>query len=87
MPKQQSKVVDEEMSEASLLEYFASVPDPRVARSQLYPLASVLALSLCAVICGANSFVGIACFATVPASVTASTSFDRGRSEAGCTRL
>lgn len=62
MPKRQSTVVDEEMSAASLLEYFASVPDPRVVRSQLHPLASVLALSLCAVICGANSFVGIACF-------------------------
>ena len=62
MPKRKSAVVDEEMSAASLLEYFASVPDPRVERSQLHPLASVLALSLCAVICGANSFVGIACF-------------------------
>ncbi len=62
MPKRNSTVVDEEMSQASLLEYFASVPDPRVARSQLHPLASVLVLSLCAVICGANSFVGIASF-------------------------
>jgi hypothetical protein len=62
MPERQSKVVDEDMSMASLLEYFACVPDPRVARSQLHPLASVLVLSLCAVICGANSFVGIACF-------------------------
>jgi len=62
MTKRKSQVVDEDMTTASILEYFASVPDPRVARSQLHPLTSVLVLSLCAVLCGANSFVGIACF-------------------------
>jgi predicted transposase YbfD/YdcC len=55
-------VIDEDMAPASLLEYFASVQDPRVERSQLHPLASVLALSLCAVICGADSFLGIEYF-------------------------
>jgi predicted transposase YbfD/YdcC len=62
MIKRKSSVVDEDMSTASIVEYFASVPDRRIARSQLHPLTSVLVLSLCAVICGANSFVGIACF-------------------------
>lgn len=47
------------MATASILEYFASVPDPRLKRSQLHPLSSVLVLSLCAVICGADSFVAI----------------------------
>lgn len=46
------------MATASIVEYFASVPDPRLERSQLHPLASVLVLSLCAVVCGADSFVG-----------------------------
>jgi predicted transposase YbfD/YdcC len=47
------------MATASILEYFASVADPRVERSQLHPLASVLVLALCAVVCGADSFVAI----------------------------
>lgn len=50
---------DEEMTTASILEYFANVPDPRIERSQRHPLASVLTLSLCAVVCGADSFVSI----------------------------
>lgn len=62
MTKRKSKVADEDMATASILEYFASVPDPRVERSQLHPLGSVLVLALCAVICGANSFVGIEWF-------------------------
>ncbi|MBI4952171.1 MAG: ISAs1 family transposase [Myxococcales bacterium] len=47
------------MTPAALLQYFAGVPDPRIERSRLHPLASVLILSLCAVICGADSFVAI----------------------------
>lgn len=62
MTKRKPPVVDEDMETASLLEYFARVPDPRVERSQLHPLASILALSVCAVISGANSFVGIEAF-------------------------
>lgn len=62
MTKRKASVADEDMSTASILEYFAGVPDPRVERSQLHPLASVLVLSLCAVICGANSFVSIEYF-------------------------
>lgn len=59
MSKRKPSPVDEEMATASILEYFASVPDPRIARSKLHPLASVLVLSLCAVVCGADSFVAI----------------------------
>jgi len=62
MTKKKAIVIDEDMTTASILEYFASVPDPRVERSRLHPLASVLVLSLCAVICGANSFVDIEYF-------------------------
>ena len=49
----------EELTTASILEYFAGVPDPRVDRTRLHPLASILVLSLCAVVCGADSFVAI----------------------------
>lgn len=62
MTKKKVTPIDEDMTTASLLEYFAQVPDPRVERSQLHPLSSVLVLALCAVICGANSFVGIEYF-------------------------
>jgi predicted transposase YbfD/YdcC len=50
---------DEEMTTASILEYFASVPDPRIQRSQRHQLTSVLVLSLCAIVSGADSFVAI----------------------------
>lgn len=63
MTKRKPKVADEGMATASILEYFASVPDPRVERSQLHPLTSILVVVLCAVICGANSFIGIEYFA------------------------
>jgi predicted transposase YbfD/YdcC len=62
MTKRKPPMVDEDMQTVSLVEYFANVPDPRVERSQLHPLESILALSVCAVICGANSFVGIELF-------------------------
>ena len=44
---------------ASIVDYFAAVVDPRVERTRHHPLASMLVLSLCAVLCGADSFVGI----------------------------
>lgn len=65
MTKKKPPVVDEDMARAALVEYFARVKDPRVERSQLHPLESVLVLPLCAVICGANSFMAIEHFGTV----------------------
>jgi predicted transposase YbfD/YdcC len=59
MGRKKSSPADVEMPTASIVEYFASVPDPRIQRSQRHPLASVLVLSLCAVVCGADSFVAI----------------------------
>ena len=59
MSRKKSSATDEDMTTASLLEYFASVADPRIERSRLHPLTSVLVLSLCAVVCGADSFVAI----------------------------
>lgn len=54
---------DSEMSPGALMAYFAKVPDPRIARSRLHPLSSILIMSLCGVVCGAESFVGIEEFA------------------------
>ena len=47
------------MTTASIVEYFAEIPDPRIDRARLHPLTSILVLSLVAVICGADSFVAI----------------------------
>lgn len=44
---------------ASFLEILAELPDPRIARTRLYELPSILFLCLCAVICGANDLVTI----------------------------
>lgn len=41
----------------SVLEYLASVEDPRVARTRAHPLENILVIALLAVICGAESFV------------------------------
>lgn len=57
--KKKPSFPDVEMTTASIVEYFASVPDPRIQRSQRHQLTSVLVLSLCAVVCGADSFVAI----------------------------
>jgi len=62
MTKRKPLAVDEDMATASLMEYFATVEDPRIERSRLHPLSSVLVLSLCAVVCGAESFAAIEAF-------------------------
>jgi predicted transposase YbfD/YdcC len=59
MTRKQQRLEDEEMSTASIMEYFAAVPDPRIERSRLHPLTSILVLALIAVICGADSFAAI----------------------------
>ena len=55
------KVAEAELR-ASIVEYFAKIPDPRVERTRHHPLVSILVLSLCAVICGADDFVAIEAF-------------------------
>ena len=46
----------------SLVEHFAALEDPRVERTKLHPLVSILVIALCAVICGAESWDEIALF-------------------------
>src|SRR5262245_34524335 len=41
---------------ASIAVHFAALEDPRVSRSQRHPLINVVAIGLCAVICGARHF-------------------------------
>ena len=44
----------------SLLVVLAAVPDPRDPRGRRYPLASMLAVAVCAVLAGACTFAAIA---------------------------
>lgn len=48
--------------DTTLTTHFASLPDPRVERTRLHPLLSILTIALCAVICGAESWDEIAAF-------------------------
>ena len=43
-------------SELSFVEYFAELPDPRVDRTRWHRLDDILVITLCAVVCGADSF-------------------------------
>lgn len=44
---------------ASLLEHFASLADPRVERSKEHLLIDIIGITICAVLCGADSWVDI----------------------------
>jgi predicted transposase YbfD/YdcC len=46
----------------ALSAHFASLPDPRVDRTKLHPLLSIVTIALCAVLCGAESWDEIAAF-------------------------
>lgn len=60
--KTTKRQVEEAELRASIVEYFAKVPDPRVERTRRHPLVSILVLSLLAVLCGADDFVAIEAF-------------------------
>ena len=43
-------------TEIGFVRYFADLPDPRVDRTKWHRLDDILVITLCAVICGADSF-------------------------------
>jgi hypothetical protein len=43
----------------AIIEHLEDMPDPRQQGKVLYPLAEIILTSLCAVICGAESYVEI----------------------------
>ena len=43
-------------SKIGFVRHFAELPDPRVNRTKKHRLDDILAITLCAVICGADSF-------------------------------
>jgi predicted transposase YbfD/YdcC len=46
----------------SVLDAFAELPDPRIERSKRHQLLDIIAIALCAVLCGADSWVDVALF-------------------------
>lgn len=46
-------------STASIVEHFASIPDPRMDRRKRHKLSDIFFITLCAVICGADDWVSI----------------------------
>jgi len=47
---------------ATIIEHFSSLEDPRVDRTKLHPLENLVVIALCAVICGADSWVDVGLF-------------------------
>lgn len=47
----------------SITAHFAALPDPRVERTRQHRLLDILTMALCAVLCGADDFVGMTTFA------------------------
>ena len=46
----------------SLTTHFAQVPDPRLDRTKDHQLLDILVIAICAILCGANDWVGVATF-------------------------
>lgn len=44
---------------SELLSFLADVPDPRIERTRLHPMPTILGIAVCAVICGADSWVAM----------------------------
>ncbi len=53
-----------ERKESSLLAYFGDLADPRIERCKRHQLIDIIAVGICAVICGADSFVEMEEFGT-----------------------
>ena len=49
----------EKQPSAALLEHFATLPDPRIARHRWHKLSDILVIAVCAVLCGAESYPAI----------------------------
>lgn len=52
----------------SILDHFAELPDPRMERTKLHKLGDILAIAICAVICGAEGWTDIELFGKSKAS-------------------
>lgn len=48
-----------EITATSLVEHLAELEDPRVERTKLHQLSDIIVIAVCAVICGADSWVEV----------------------------
>lgn len=51
-----------ERGQTSITRHFAGLPDPRVERTKAHRLLDIITIALCAVVCGADSWVAIEAF-------------------------
>ena len=49
-------------SPTGLLDHFADLPDPRVARTRAHKLIDIIAIAICAILCGAEGWTEVAQF-------------------------
>jgi predicted transposase YbfD/YdcC len=50
------------LADASIRTHFGALPDPRVERAKRHDLLDILSIALCAVLCGADSWVDVEAF-------------------------
>ncbi|MEK7281033.1 MAG: transposase family protein [Chloroflexota bacterium] len=63
----------------SLVQALASVPDPRSAHGLRHPIGAILALAVCAMLCGARSLYAIAQWGREHDELTKALGFSRER--------
>ena len=51
-----------ESHHVSVLDHFADLDDPRVERTRRHKLVDIIAIAICAIICGADSWLGFTQF-------------------------
>ena len=51
-----------ESHHVSVLDHFADLDDPRVERTRRHKLVDIIAIAICAIICGADSWVHVELF-------------------------
>ena len=51
-----------ESHHVSILDHFADLDDPRVERTRRHKLVDIIAIAICATICGADSWVHVDLF-------------------------
>jgi len=57
--RKQGRIVMDNQPGASIERYFADLEDPRVERAREHKLLGIVVITVCAVICGADGWVGI----------------------------
>ncbi len=50
----------------AISDYFADLEDPRIDRTKLHQLLDIIIIAICAVICGADTWVDVEEFSAMP---------------------